>query len=138
MLILQFSARRACSSASKNLQTICPSPHLQNLRSDSISWMALSLTTPPLTDKPVWKMRIFHLPEDGITTTNIRHSSTRCNTLHDLVFAFLYEMIRSRRSYSSSHSTAYLIQHLQFLQHSNRFLPFSPSGSSPARTSAQQ
>ena len=126
----------------KNLQTIlfwhdiCPSPHLQTLRSDSISCMALSLTTTPLTVKPVWKMRIFHLPEDGITTTYIRNSRTRCNT-HDLVFAFLYEMIRLRRNYSSSHSTAYLIQHLQFLQHSNRFLFLFTLRSSSARTRAQ-
>jgi len=105
---------------------ICPSPHLQTLRNDSISCMALSLTTTPLTDKPVRKRRILHLPEDGVTTTYIRNSRTRCNTLHDLVFTFLDEMVRSRRNYSNSHSTAYLIQHLQFLQHSNRFpFPFT-------------
>jgi len=120
MLILQFSARWTCSSASKNLQTIlfwhdiCPSPHLQTLRSDSISCMTLSLTTTRLTDKPVWKM-IFHLSDDGVTTTYIRNPRILCNTLQELVFVFLDEMIRSRCNYSSPHSIAYLIQHLQFL-----------------------
>lgn len=143
MLILQFSARWACSSASKNLQTIlfwhdiCPSPHLQILRTDSISCMALSLTTTPVTDKPVWKMRIFHLPEDGVTTTYI------IPVLDVTLYMILSSLFLMKR-FVHAVTTAVLTP-LPTLSNTSNFsntaiasLSFSPSGSSSARTRAQQ